>query len=50
MLPMETITNDDNLRSMREREKKKNEWDSEIILKLWWQQFWYHKINLDEIN
>jgi len=35
MLPMETITNDDNLRSMREREKKKNEWDSEIILKLW---------------
>jgi hypothetical protein len=43
MLPMETITNDDNLRSMKEREKKKNEWDYEIILKLWWQQFWYHK-------
>jgi hypothetical protein len=37
MLPMETITNDDNLRSMKEREKKKNEWDYEIILKLWWQ-------------
>ena len=34
MLPMETITNDDNLKSMKERGKKKNEWDSEIILKL----------------